>query len=153
DAMLADRAAEMRKMEIALARLADATIAISAEEKAALLDMVPADAVEVLPNVFEAPADLPPGPFGRRNVMFLGGFWHKPNGDAVKWFVNEIWPSIVARVPSCRFLIAGSNPGPDILALQAVPGVEVLGYVPDLKPVFDAARVCVAPLRYGAGAK
>jgi len=153
DPTLACDAAEMQALEISLAEAADITIAVSDDEKGALLALAPSAVIDVLPNIFELPAAPPPGPQGRRDVLFLGGFWHKANGDAVAWFVREIWPRILAEAPGCRFLIAGSNPGPDVVALAAAANVEVLGYVESLGPLYDAARVCVAPLRFGAGIK
>lgn len=153
DGAIAAQAAKMRALEVDLANKADITIAISAEEKAAMLDLAPMAVVDVLPNVFEPPSAMPPGPNGRRDILFIGGFWHEPNSDAVRWFVKEIWPRIREHSPECRFLIAGSNPGLEVQALAKEPGVEVLGYVADLEPLFGAVRICVAPLRYGAGVK
>jgi glycosyltransferase involved in cell wall biosynthesis len=71
----------------------------------------------------------------------------------VLWFVEHVWPRIRARAPDVVFRIAGSDPTPEVVALGRLPGIEVLGYVPDLTPHFDAARVFVAPLRFGAGMK
>src|SRR5262245_7128391 len=83
--------------------------------------------------------------------MFIGNFRHTPNRDAVAYFVGEILPRVAARLPGVRFLIVGSGRPPSIR--QASPAVQVLGHVKDVDPVFDAARVFVAPLRYGAGVK
>jgi len=152
-AKLADDAAAMKRREISLCKAADITIAISADEKKTLLELAPTAVIEILPNVFEIPAKAPPGPEGRRDVLFLGGFWHRPNGDAAKWFVEHIWPRVSAMAPDSRFLIAGSNPGADVLALGRTEGVEVLGYVANLELLYNSARVCVAPLRFGAGVK
>jgi glycosyltransferase involved in cell wall biosynthesis len=99
------------------------------------------------------PTSPPPGPQGRKNIIFVGGFWHKPNADAVAWFVREIWPLVLAKAPDCRFLVVGSNPGPEMLAMAKAPNVDVLGFVPDIEPLYDSARVCVAPIRFGAGVK
>lgn len=143
----------MRRREISLAETADLTVAVSADEKKSLLELAPSAVIEILPNIFEIPTKAPPGPEGRHNVLFVGGFWHAPNGDAAKWFVEHIWPRIFAVSPDNQFLIVGSNPGKDILDLGQARGVEVVGYVDDLGPLYDAARVSVAPLRFGAGAK
>jgi O-antigen biosynthesis protein len=153
DAKLSPKAEDMKAMEVAAARAADITIAVSNDEKSAMLDLVPSAVVQVLPNVFMMPTTPPPSVDKRSDLFFVGGFWHRPNGDAVTWFVEKIWPQIRSQIPDCRLRIAGSNPGDEVLALATVPGVEVLGFVPDLKPLFDSARVFVAPLRYGAGVK
>jgi O-antigen biosynthesis protein len=153
DADLLTEAEDMKAMEVAAARAADITIAVSSSEKSAMLDLVPSAVVEILPNIFTMPTTLPSGVGKRTGLLFVGGFWHRPNADAVTWFVNKIWPEIHSQIPECRFRIAGSNAGDDVRALAMVPGVEVLGFVHDLGPLFDNARVFVAPLRYGSGVK
>lgn len=152
-AELQREAETMREVEFACMRMADVTITVSEEERAMLLDLLPEVVVETLPNIFTLPHPPPPGLSGRRGVLFLGGFLHGPNIDAVRWFVSEIWPRLRAEAPDLVFTIAGANPPAEVLALSVVPGVEVLGYIPDLAPVFAEARVFVAPLRYGAGMK
>jgi O-antigen biosynthesis protein len=153
DANLLIKAEAIKTIEVAAARAADITIAISNEEKSAMLGLVPSAVVEILPNIFAIPTTHPPGVGKRSGLFFVGGFWHQPNSDAVTWFVAKIWPQIRSQIPECRFRIAGSYMGDDVLALAKAPGVEVLGFVPDLTPLFDSARVFIAPLRYGAGSK
>ncbi len=153
DTTLQAEAERQRELELACARSADVTLAITLDEKRALLDLAPEVAVEVLPNVFELPPAPRPGPEGREGIFFVGGFWHQPNGDAMTWFVGRIWPLIRQAAPEAVLRIAGSNMGEDVLALGKEPGVELLGFVPDLAPLFDRHRVFVAPLRYGAGMK
>jgi glycosyltransferase involved in cell wall biosynthesis len=84
--------------------------------------------------------------------VFIGGYEHPPNVDAVLWFVREVWPLIRSSGFAHRFVIAGSKVPPAIAALAA-DDIEVRGYVPDLAPLFDACRLSVAPLRYGGGIK
>ena len=86
--------------------------------------------------------------------MFVGGFNHRPNEDAVIWFVKQIWPSISNRVPECKFIIVGSNPTEKVKSL-ASKNIIVTGFVTDeeLKEYYSNCRVCVIPLRYGAGVK
>jgi hypothetical protein len=153
DAGCLREAGRLRQIEMACLRSADVTIAVSEDERRILLDLAPEAVVETLPNVFRVPADLPPGPEGRHGLLFVGGFWHVPNGDAVLWFVEQVWPLVRAQAPDLVFRIAGADPTPEVLALGQLPGVEVLGHLPDLAPLFDRSRVFVAPLRFGAGMK
>jgi glycosyltransferase involved in cell wall biosynthesis len=96
-------------------------------------------------------ADVPPfGP--RRNILFIGGFRHPPNEDAVIYFVEEVLPLVRSELPGVQFLIVGSHVPPSILKLASAD-VIVLGYVQDVEPIFDSCRVSVAPIRYGAGVK
>jgi GT2 family glycosyltransferase/glycosyltransferase involved in cell wall biosynthesis len=88
----------------------------------------------------------------RKDIMFLGGYSHDPNVDAVKYFVSDIWPSVKEELPEAKFIIVGANPPKELIAM-ASKDVVVTGRVEKLRPYFDAARVFVAPLRYGAGIK
>ena len=100
----------------------------------------------------EIPREEPPGFDDRHQVLFIGAFAHSPNVDAVIYFVLEVLPLIVTRLPELEFVIVGSRPPEEVRALSG-KNVEILGYVPDIKPIFDRARVAVAPLRFGAGVK
>ncbi|MBJ6978553.1 MULTISPECIES: glycosyltransferase [unclassified Luteimonas] len=90
----------------------------------------------------------------RDSVLFVGGFAHAPNADAVAWFLAEAWPHVRAACPGLRMVVAGADPGPEILAF-AGPDVEVTGALTeeDLMAAYARARVAVAPLRFGAGVK
>jgi glycosyltransferase involved in cell wall biosynthesis len=153
DAAIDAMADEMQQREVWLANEADVTITISDDEKRELLKLAPLANIQTLPNIFVLPTNPPRGPEHRKGILFVGGFWHQPNGDAVKWFVESIFPLVREAHPDTHFTIVGSNPDEQVMRLAAKPNVSVLGYVKDLRPLYEAARVCVAPLRYGAGVK
>lgn len=90
----------------------------------------------------------------RRNIMFVGGFVHKPNVDAVVWFAKEVFPKVVSELPDIKLYIIGSNPSEDVLRL-ADDHVIVKGFVSDgeLENFYRSCRIAVVPLRYGAGIK
>ena len=150
---LLEQAEAMEGLEIALTRAADVVFAVSDPELSLVRDSVPEVRIFTLPNAFRVPPRQPPGVAGRKNVLFLGGFWHRPNGDAVQWFVQHVWPLIRQGAPDAEFHIAGSNMDESIHSLERHDGVKVIGYVPDLEPFFNEGRVFVAPLRFGAGMK
>ena len=141
-----------RALELDVIGRSDATLVVSGVERALLAEDAPDARVEVLSNLHE------PGGEGRpleqrRDVMFVGGFRHPPNVDAVLWFATEIWPRVLERRPDAIFhCIGGDVPAP-IAALAEQPGVRIHGHVPDLAPWLEGCRVAVAPLRYGAGVK
>src|SRR5690606_17144479 len=125
---------------------------VSGEEAAVLAREAPQARVEVLSNLHEvAGAGLPCAQ--RRDLLFVGGFRHPPNTDAVLWFCNEVFPLVRARLPGVRFHCIGDAPPPAIQALAGHEGVEVHGHVPDLAPWLDGCRIALAPLRVGAGVK
>jgi GT2 family glycosyltransferase len=90
----------------------------------------------------------------RRGLLFVAGFAHAPNVDAALWFCAEVLPLLRAALPDLELWLVGSNPTPAVQALAA-PGVHVTGQVSDgeLKAHYAAARVAVAPMRFGAGVK
>jgi glycosyltransferase involved in cell wall biosynthesis len=88
----------------------------------------------------------------REGICFIGGFLHKPNVDAVQYFLDQIWPGVHEKLPQCRFYIIGPDL-PDDVARRTEANVEIVGHVPDLRAWMEKMRLSVAPLRYGAGAK
>lgn len=89
------------------------------------------------------------------DLLFVGGFAHKPNVDAIKWFDEAIYPRIKARNPNIRLKLVGSNPTDEIIEIAKKSGYELLGYVSDeeLNNLYKTSRIVIAPLRYGAGIK
>jgi glycosyltransferase involved in cell wall biosynthesis len=148
------RALEIRTRELAMYGKADAVITVSEHERALLLKELPGLDVAVVSNIHDVD-----GPAMTResripdSMLFVGGFGHSPNVDAVLFFCQAILPLIRRALPSGRVWIVGSSPTEKVLALNALPGVEVLGYVQDLDHYLRTAWVSIAPLRYGAGVK
>lgn len=86
-------------------------------------------------------------------VLFTGLMNHPPNADAAAFFAREVFPRVRARVPGATFEVVGRHPTPGVLALAGLPGVEVAGAVPDVRPHLASASVVVVPLRFGSGAR
>jgi len=152
DAALRRAAERTRARELAVIAQADATLVVSGQERTLLAEDAPNARVELLSNLHDVAGAGKP--FAeRRDVVFVGGFRHPPNIDAVRWFVADVWPRVRARLPDVVFHCIGGDVPPEIAALSAVAGVRVHGHVPDIAPYMDGTRVAVAPLRYGAGVK
>jgi len=90
----------------------------------------------------------------KKGIIFVGGFVHKPNEDGVLWFAEKIYPKILKEIPDCVFTIIGSNPTEKIKSLES-KNIHVTGYVTDeeLLNYYKSRKVCVIPLRFGAGVK
>ena len=152
DAALRRAAARTRARELAVIAQADATLVVSEVERALLGRDAPGARVEVVSNLHQV-AGPGPGFDAREGLVFVGGFRHPPNVDAVRWFVDAVFPRVRARLPGVAFHCIGSHAPAEVLALAARDGVHVHGHVPDITPWMEGARVAVAPLRYGAGVK
>jgi glycosyltransferase involved in cell wall biosynthesis len=150
-------AQDMRTLELDLIARADATIVVSEYEIGLLQQLLPEAVVYQIPILREAPArpqpfDRGPNFESRRDFLFIGCYLHAPNGDAVQWFVQDIWPKLQRKDFPDRFVVAGSGITEQIAAL-ASEKIVVRGYVEDLAPLFAACRMSVAPIRYGGGIK
>ncbi|MDP1665896.1 MAG: methyltransferase domain-containing protein [Methylobacter sp.] len=144
-------AKQMKQRELAAICLADASIVVSMAELELLRPELPNGQIHVLPLIMNVEGTRKTF-FDRRNIIFVGGYQHTPNVDAVQYFVAEIMPLLRTRLPGVCFYVVGSNPPVEILAL-ACEDVIVLGFVDDLNPLLDKMRISVAPLRFGAGIK
>jgi GT2 family glycosyltransferase len=152
DRTLSRTAARTRALELDVIARSDVTLVVSEAERELLARDAPQATVEVLSNLHQLAG--PGQPFAqRRDLVFVGGFRHPPNVDAVRWFAAEVFPRVRERLPDVRFHCIGSHVVPEVEALAAQPGVLVHGHVPDIAPYMDGCRIALAPLRYGAGVK
>ena len=142
---------QIRMREEHVIRCCDATIVVSDFEADLLAQTLPESLVVRLP--LACPIHPPVATFEQRSgIGFIGGFEHAPNGDAVRYFLADIWPLLRQALPECGLTIVGADPPTGLL--DGVEGpVRVLGHVPDVGPWFESLRLTVAPLRYGAGTK
>ncbi len=84
-------------------------------------------------------------------LVFTGAMDYYANVEAVRYFVEEIFPLVRAREPRAEFFIVGSNPTAEVKRLGKLSGVTVTGFVLDVRPYLASATVCVAPLRIARG--
>jgi GT2 family glycosyltransferase len=142
-------AAALVREEASLARGADAVLAVSEAERRAFV-AAGASPVFVLGHAVDPRPT--PRPFALRQGLLFVGAVHRdadPNGDSLRWLASEILPAVRAQSPEAgRLRWAGCGGSP---ALRRLAGVEALGAVRTLAPLYDAARVFVAPSRYAAG--
>ena len=105
--------------------------------------------------VFDKFGNIDYNPDIREGVLFVGGFSHPPNADALKYFLDKMWDEIYAQIKA-PFYIVGSNATDEIKALHnEAKGIIFKGFVSEeeLKELYEKVRLVVVPLRYGAGVK
>ena len=148
---IARSAHAIQQQELDCIRRVDVTSVVSHVEKEILAREVPQANVIVQTNIHYTVEE--PKPFAdRAGIMFVGGYRHPPNVDAVLYYCREILPILRQILPEATTYIIGSNPPPTIMELQG-GGVEIVGFVPEIEPWFDRVRLSISPLRYGAGVK
>jgi polysaccharide biosynthesis protein PslH len=128
-------------------------VSLTSERDAAMLrELEPETPVRVVPNGVDVnlfrPAEQAPEP---DNLLFFGAMNYYPNQDGIGFFLERIFPLIVARRPSTKLWIVG--PGADDLHKHRGPNVEVTGFVDKVEPYIDRATAVVVPLRLGGGTR
>jgi sugar transferase (PEP-CTERM/EpsH1 system associated) len=83
--------------------------------------------------------------------MFLGALDYRANIEGVAWFAECVWPEVRRRRHDARFLVVGRRPASAVRSLDAQPGIEIVGEVPDVRPFLARSTVTVAPLRVARG--
>jgi GT2 family glycosyltransferase len=145
------RAAQVKVKELRVMKKTEATILLNRSEVELISKIAPSVKTFMLPLTQEVTGSQTS--FSeRKDIVFIGGFRHLPNVDAVKYFCSEIMPLVREKLPGVRFIVVGSMV-PDELKRYACDDVEIRGFVENLGDIFDHCRMSVAPLRYGAGMK
>jgi sugar transferase (PEP-CTERM/EpsH1 system associated) len=146
----------LRKYEERIAGGFDHILLTTASEQALFTKRVPATNTHVVVNGVDfeyfssrfQPKVAQNGPV----LTFVGAMDYYPNADGVRWFVQNVFPRIKRIYPNTTFYIVGGRPSPAVRRLaQNCPGVEVTGYVEDIRSYLAGADVCVVPLHIARG--
>jgi glycosyltransferase involved in cell wall biosynthesis len=143
-----------RTLEAEVLRGFDRVYVCSEADEAELSGRGPAQ-LRVLPNALPVPGPLPPrGEGGPFTFLFVGTLGYYPNEDAARYFCTEVVPRIRrAARGDFRVVIVGTGAPPTIRRLAALPGVLVIGAVPDVAPWYRDADAVVVPIRAGGGTR
>ncbi len=153
---LLESSREWRKMEYELFEKADVGHVVGSYEQGVMQTAFPGKPIRNIPlYIYEnLLADIDKDFEKRRNIMFVGGFNHPPNIDAVLWFAKEIFPYVLKKYPDMQWHVVGSNPPLEIKEL-AGENILIEGFLSDdeLQKLYRSCRLAVVPLRVGAGVK
>ena len=149
------RVSELAMRELAAIYRSDLSLVLSDVEIRLLQDLgVPAALLHHTPFMLD-PGIQPLKAFSeRRDFVCIGNFHHAPNWDAVLWLKQVIWPYIRARLPQASVSVYGAYTPQKAREIHApAEGFHIMGWAEDAHTVMMQARVCLAPLRFGAGIK
>jgi glycosyltransferase involved in cell wall biosynthesis len=147
---------DLAKREIAALYRCDLNLMISEVEIQLLQDQfgLPADLLHWCPLMIDPPTATPRTFDDREHFLSIGNFRHAPNWDAVLWMKSTVWPLIRAQLPKAQLHLYGAYTPPKATALHnPAQGFHVMNWAEDALQVMSEARVCLAPLRFGAGIK
>lgn len=143
-----------KEKEYAGMNISDAVISISDEEKNTVSEQgVKKDKIFTVSNIHKPVNNIPLGFSKRDGLLFIGGYNHLPNIDAVKFLHNQIMPLVWAKNDKIRIFILGPDFPVDLKDKFHSERFQILGYQETVDFWFENSRVFVAPLRYGAGVK
>ncbi len=149
--LLRAAAQRTRQQELHAISLADITLVVSPNETKLLDELMPGAKVKIISNIHQNMPGLKS--FNERDgILFIGGFRHPPNLDAITWYVENVLPIVRKKAPQLITTIIGSNAPPSLQKFAAHDFV-IAGFVEDVTEHFHHAKLSISPLRYGAGVK
>lgn len=156
-----DYHSDVAKREIASILRSDITLVISSWEMKHLKNVYRVDSslLHYIPFLLDPiePKEVIntlPSYSQREDFIFIGNFFHEPNWDAVLHLKNNIWPRLRNQNKKAQLKIYGAYTPPKAQQLHnPVHGFHIMGRADSVKQVMSESRVCLAPLRFGAGIK
>ena len=155
DSILLAEANLFREKENYIFSESDAVLTFSNVEERIIKKSFPHKQVYTVPLFFYAETPKPKFDYNKRHgLLYVGGFDHIPNRDAVQWFCQEVLPRVLRRAPDIVINVVGANPPKEIAALSSA-NVKIHGKVSEegLEALYDSVKLSVVPLRVGAGVK
>ncbi|WP_432510346.1 glycosyltransferase [Kineococcus sp. SYSU DK001] len=150
--LLAPEVARFRRFEFAVAARAGHVTACSRRDQEVLAAR--GIASTFVPNGVTSVEHDPTVPPATRTALFVGAADYGPNKAALRWFLDDVWPRVLERVPSARFLAVGRGLSSVHPRATGEPGgVEFHSDVASVDPFYEQADVCVVPLLSGGGTK
>jgi glycosyltransferase involved in cell wall biosynthesis len=145
---------KLKREEIESWQRFDGTLLTSARDEGIVRRQAPNARTAVVPNGVDVDS-FHPDPQDRAapmTLLFFGAINYFPNTDGVLFFLTQVFPLLRAKYPSVRARIVGPGAPESVVALGG-DGVEIVGFVDDLRSEIAQASVVVAPLRIGGGTR
>jgi glycosyltransferase involved in cell wall biosynthesis len=149
-------ARRMQQFESRMCRAAACVVAVSANDASLMRERFGATRIADVPTGVNVDYFAPPSEESapENDLVFVGSMDWAPNIDGLLYFVREVLPLIRRQRPSCRLVIAGRDPAPEIRRLAGEdPFIQVTGTVDDVRPFLWKSAVSIVPLRIGGGTR
>lgn len=130
----------------------DKIYTVSHEEKEWLMPYSSQEKLSVFPNTVNVSDFISEDISNEsKTVLFLGNYGHHTNVEGVKWFIDNVWTTIVSEVPNVKLVLAGANPNKYINSLSAHSNISVTGYIDNIGDVFNYSSVFIVPIISSSG--
>lgn len=141
----------LRGLERGLPAWARAVILVSEAEADLYRGFCAPGHVEAVGNGVDLDYFQPQPVAQEQGCVFLGALDYWPNIEGIDWFCREVWPQIHDRHPESTVSLVGRRPTPAVRRLARIPGVRLVGQVPDVRPHLTGAAASIVPLRIARG--
>ncbi|HTU22367.1 MAG TPA: TIGR03087 family PEP-CTERM/XrtA system glycosyltransferase [Gemmataceae bacterium] len=148
----------LRRLEQSISDWAHAVTLVGEAEVAIYRRFCPCGPVQAITNGVDLDyfQPTPPvGPASRRSeepsCVFVGALDYLPNVEGSLWFCRKVWPEVRRRRPEAKLYLVGRRPNPAVQRLAGLPGVELVGQVPDVRPYLAGGALTVVPLQIARG--
>ncbi len=150
----AREATKLARMEATVCGNVALNLTVSELDAVRLADNCPSAKIQVVSNGVDTEYFRPSGTSAPRvgSLVFAGGLTWYPNLEAMRFFLREIWPLLVADNPDRSMVIIGRDPPTDLRA-TGDDRVRTPGFVEDVRPWIDEAAIYVCPIRDGGGTR
>jgi glycosyltransferase involved in cell wall biosynthesis len=145
---------KFRRYEAKLAGRAKMVVFCSQVDLECVQKIASAARYAVVPNGVDCETFFPKQPQEEEpnTIVFCGHFGYSPNRHAVRFFLKRIFPLIRQQIPNANFIAVGKGAAQHLeKESRNLAGLEVVGFVPDLRHYIAKAAVAVAPITVGAG--
>jgi glycosyltransferase involved in cell wall biosynthesis len=142
----------MKREELANCRKFDAMIAPTTIDAQVWAKEIPTVRIATIENgVSKAFFDRPPHTDSEPNgIIFVGHMTYYPNRHGIRFFMDQVFPTIVNSIPDARLYVVGTQPTRDILS-YASDNITITGFVKDTRPYIAKCKVFIVPLLVGGG--
>jgi glycosyltransferase involved in cell wall biosynthesis len=140
--------------ERAYAPTIDRIWVVSETERRAMQLVTGSSHVHVVPNGVDTSAFCPvPAVVVPRSAVFWGRLGFGPNLQALRWFLEKVWPRVRSLEPQASFTILGADPPMEVSTWGGREGIGLVANLPDLRPEIARHQVVVLPFVSGGGIK
>lgn len=144
----------LKRYELKTISKFDSCIVCSAEDESEIVKNLPSKDPVVIPNAVNTEYFSPLSEDKKSNrIVFVGTIWYEPNLDAVRFFIQDIFPLIKNKVGDVEFWVIGEFMEKDIVFFREREYIKFFGHVEDIRTFLKDALVFVAPLRMGSGTR
>jgi len=144
----------LKKYELKMIRNYELILVCSENDKKLIEKYNSNKKVAVIPNVIDTDYFYPVERVPSSNkIIFVGTMWYEPNADALRFFIQKIYPLIKKEVNDVELLVIGEGGSRKILKHNYDPNIKIINYADDIRPHFVGSKVFIAPIRMGSGTR